>query len=182
MDPLLAATPPSVDYSTSLLILVPTLAITFLSVPVVTLALTAIVRRLSPTARLTATLKRDLEIYKDLPESAEKVIFEQHINRVLGSLNKQVVPRSLGISYLLLSLIMTITMLLWVRIVIGLSQTQQDQVMKLVLNPTTMGFYAISAVLVVVAIIGAVFMFRHRDIESKEENPDPEDFASKDLK
>lgn len=58
-----------------------------LSVPAVVAALTAIYRFLSPTARLTAKLKRNAELYQALPESAQRIIFGYRINRDLALLN-----------------------------------------------------------------------------------------------
>ncbi|MHC5795327.1 hypothetical protein ACVXZ4_04140 [Lacisediminihabitans sp. FW035] len=80
----------SFDWSTSLIILVPTLIIAFLSVPIVTAGITALFRFLSPYARLAAKLKSDLEIFNDLPESPQKAIFARNIENTLAALNNRV--------------------------------------------------------------------------------------------
>lgn len=77
---------------TAPLITLAQIVVGFLSVPVVSAVLTAVLRYVMPSSRLAARLQRDLLIYKDLPSSPQKDVFEAHINRTLGELNARLAP------------------------------------------------------------------------------------------
>jgi len=58
-----------------------------LSVPVVVTAFTAIYRFLSPTARLSARLKQEADLFQSLPASPQRDVLAQRIDHDLAILN-----------------------------------------------------------------------------------------------
>jgi hypothetical protein len=69
-----------------------------LSIPFLTAALTALARFMSPTQRISARLRSDLAIYRDLPASAGKDVLGQRINETLSLLNARYVPKTVAAS------------------------------------------------------------------------------------
>jgi hypothetical protein len=68
-----------------------------LSIPFLTAALTALFRFMSPTQRISARLRSDLAIYRDLPPSAGKDVLGERINENLLLLNARYAPKAVTV-------------------------------------------------------------------------------------
>ena len=75
-----------------LLTFIPLLIIGVLSVPLVVTAITAIFRFISPSTRLASRLRRDLDLFKDMPVGVARDGFETHINRTIEALSSRYEP------------------------------------------------------------------------------------------